>query len=78
MSYYDSTVASYNTQINNHNQTISECNTNLERFLVRNNVLPIFDTAGIVLQCHSVYNMVERKRVISHERLHFWKQDLGT
>ncbi len=31
MSYYDSTVASYDTQINNHNQTISECYTKIKQ-----------------------------------------------
>lgn len=29
---------------------------------VSDEVLPIFDTVGIVLQCHSVYNMVVEKR----------------
>ncbi len=31
MSYYDSTVASYNAQISNHNQTISECNVKIKK-----------------------------------------------
>ena len=40
-----------------------------------NKVLPVFDTSGVVLQCHSAYNRIVRKRMISHERLRFRKQD---
>lgn len=38
-------------------------------------VLPIFDTAGLVLQCSTIYNKIVRKWVVIHERLHFWEQD---
>ena len=53
-------------------QLLSESESVCQNFLVKINVLPIFDTVGIVPRCQSAYNMVVRKRVISHERLYIW------
>lgn len=51
----------------------------LHRYFVNclevNNILPIFDVEGLVLQCFLTYNKVVRKRVLPHERLLFWEQN---